>query len=94
MMLEPETDKILSVELTANLDIYRVSEHTLLVSRSGTIGNTIYVDDRIKDFALTEDALRVKPYDEINIVTQYFYFISEYGNKNIVTQYFYFHIRL
>ncbi|MBK8656769.1 MAG: restriction endonuclease subunit S [Haliscomenobacter sp.] len=83
MMLEPDTDKILSEHLTSNLPIYRVREHTLLVSRSGTIGNTIYVDDRLKDFAITEDALRVKPYDEKNIGLIYFYFTSEYGNGTI-----------
>lgn len=83
MMLEPDTDKILSEHLTANLPIYRVQEHTLLVSRSGTIGNTIYVDDRLKDFAITEDALRVKPFDEKIIGLLYFYFTSEYGNGTI-----------
>lgn len=83
MMLEPETDKILSEHLTSNLPIYRVQNHTLLVSRSGTIGNTIYVDDRLKGFAITEDALRVKPFHERNIGFLYFYFISEYGNGTI-----------
>lgn len=83
MMLEPDTDKILSEHLTVNLPIYRVQEHSLLVSRSGTIGNTIYVDDRLKDFAITEDALRVKPFDEKNIGLLYFYFTSEYGNGTI-----------
>lgn len=83
MMLEPETSKILSTDLTTNLDIYRVTENTLLVSRSGTIGNTIYVDERIKDFALTEDALRVRPFDQKHIGFLYFYFISEYGNNTI-----------
>lgn len=83
MMLEPETDKILSEHLTSNLPIYRVQEHTLLVSRSGTIGNTIYVDDRLKDFAITEDALRVKPFDEKQIGLLYFYFTSDYGNGTI-----------
>jgi type I restriction enzyme S subunit len=83
MMLEPETDKILSEHLTTNLPIYRVLEHTLLVSRSGTIGNTIYVDDRLKDFAITEDALRVKPFDEKQIGILYFYFTSDYGNGTI-----------
>src|ERR1700754_4225063 len=83
MLLEPETDKILSYQLTPNLEIYKVSEPMLLVSRSGTIGNTIYVDNRIKDFALTEDALRVKPLDENHIGFLYFYFISEYGNNTI-----------
>lgn len=83
MTFEPDTEKYLSYQLTSNLDIYKVSENTLLVSRSGSIGNTIYVDSRIKDFALTEDALRVKPYDINNMGLLYFYFISEYGNDLI-----------
>jgi len=83
MLLEPDSDKILSFILTPNIEIYRVSEHTILVSRSGTIGNTIYVDDRIKNFALTEDALRVKPFDELKTGLLYFYFTSEYGNALI-----------
>lgn len=83
MMLEPDSEKYLSFELTPNLEIYRVSENTLLVSRSGSIGNTIYVDDRIKQYALTEDALRVKPYQSSDMGLLYFYFISEYGNDLI-----------
>ncbi len=83
MILEPDSDKILSEHLTTNLPIYRVQEHTLLVSRSGTIGNTIYVDDRLKDYAITEDALRVRPFDDRNIGLLYFYFTSEYGNGTI-----------
>ncbi|MBL0065787.1 MAG: hypothetical protein IPP38_12410 [Bacteroidetes bacterium] len=65
------------------MEIYRVEENTLLVSRSGSIGNTIYVDDRIKDFALTEDALRVKPFQSNDMGLLYFYFTSEYGNDLI-----------
>lgn len=83
MMLEPNSDKILSEQLTSNLSIYRVQEHTLLVSRSGTIGNTIYVDDRLKNFAITEDALRVKPFNKKNIGLLYFYLTSDYGNGAI-----------
>lgn len=83
MMLEPDSEKYLSFELTTNLGIYRVSENTLLVSRSGSIGNTIYVDERIKDYALTEDALRVKPNQSSDMGLLYFYFTSEYGNDLI-----------
>ncbi|NVN97382.1 restriction endonuclease subunit S, partial [Candidatus Nomurabacteria bacterium] len=64
-------------------EIYRVSENTLLVSRSGSIGNTIYVDERIKNFALTEDALRVKPFHAEDMGLLYFYFTSEFGNDLI-----------
>ncbi len=83
MMIEPDSDKYLSIHLTSNLEIYKVSENTLLVSRSGSIGNTIYVDKRLKNFAITEDALRVKPFDDHNMGLLYFYFTSEFGNDFI-----------
>ena len=83
MTLEPDSEKYLSLQLTTNLEIYKVEENTLLVSRSGSIGNTIYVDERIKDFALTEDALRVKPLHSSDMGLLYFYFTSEYGNDLI-----------
>lgn len=80
MMVDPVPEKFLSVELTMNLDIYRVDHNTLLVSRSGSIGNTIYVNDDLVGYAITEDALRVKPFDKTNIGLLYFYFLNEYGN--------------
>jgi len=80
MIIEPIPEKYLSTELTQNLDIYRVTDNTLLVSRSGTIGNTIYVNDDLVNLAITEDALRVSPYDSNLIGLLYFYFISDYGN--------------
>lgn len=80
MSIEPMTDKFLSIDLTQNLNIYKVTDNTLLVSRSGTIGNTIYVNDDLKRFAITEDALRVIPTDPKLIGLLYFYFISDYGN--------------
>lgn len=83
MMLEPDSEKYLSFQLTSNLSIYRVAENTLLVSRSGSIGNTIYVDDRIKHYALTEDALRVKPFQTGDMGLLYFYLTSDYGNDLI-----------
>jgi len=83
MMIEPASEKYLSTQLTSNIDIYSVSDNTLLVSRSGSIGNTIYLDNRLKDFAITEDALRVKPFENDEIGFLYFYFTSEYGNDLI-----------
>jgi len=80
MMIEPVPEKFLSIGLTQNLDIYRVKDNTLLVSRSGTIGNTIYVNKDLIQYAITEDALRVVPFDFKKIGLLYFYFLSEYGN--------------
>jgi type I restriction enzyme S subunit len=83
MMIEPIPEKFLSNDLTTNLDIYRVSENTLLISRSGTIGNIIYVCEELKKYAITEDALRVIPFDVYLLGFLYFYFISDYGNSLI-----------
>ncbi|HPQ28380.1 MAG TPA: hypothetical protein PLQ82_07850 [Desulfobacteraceae bacterium] len=80
MLLEPMPEKFLSIDLTQNLDIYKVTDNTLLVSRSGTIGNTTYVNDDLIKFAISEDALRVIPLDSTIIGLLYFYFISDYGN--------------
>jgi type I restriction enzyme, S subunit len=84
MMIEPAANKFLSIDLTKNLEIYRVSEHTLLVSRSGSIGNTMYVNKDLINYAITEDALRVKPFDEKQLGFLYFYFTNEYG-KGLIT---------
>lgn len=80
MMIEPVPEKFLSIDLTLNLDIYKVDYNTLLVSRSGTIGNTIYVNNDLINYAITEDALRVLPFHKKNIGLLYFYFLNEYGN--------------
>ncbi len=84
MMIEPIAQKFLSIEFTQNLDIYRVEENTLLVSRSGSVGNTIYVYDDLKKYAITEDALRVKPFNKEYVGLLYFYFTSNYG-KSLIT---------
>ncbi|HAL65046.1 MAG TPA: hypothetical protein DCP10_05720 [Bacteroidales bacterium] len=84
MIVEPKPEKFLSIELTENLEIYRVEKNSLLVSRSGSVGNTIYVNEDLLKYAITEDALRVKPFDEKNIGLIYFFFTSEYG-KNLIT---------
>ena len=83
MMLEPDSEKYISIQFTPNINVYKVKENTLLVSRSGSIGNTIYVDKVLREFAITEDALRVIPYENKNIGLLYFYFISEYGKSVI-----------
>jgi len=84
MMIEPIAEKFLSIELTQNLNIFRVEENSLLVSRSGSVGNTVFVYDDLLKYAITEDALRVKPFDKKNLGLLYFYFTSKYG-KSLIT---------
>jgi type I restriction enzyme S subunit len=84
MMVEPKAEKLLSTDLTTNLEIYRVEENSLLVSRSGSVGNTIFVYEDLIRYAITEDALRVKPFDKKYLGLLYFYFTSYYG-KSLIT---------
>jgi type I restriction enzyme S subunit len=84
MEYTPEPEKFLSKELTNNLNIYRVEEDWILVSRSGTIGNTVFTSKILTPFAITEDALRVKPYNKDEVGFLYFFISSDYGKDAIV----------
>jgi len=84
MEYSPQPEKYLSFLLTTNLNIYQVEEDWILVSRSGTIGNAVFTSKNLTKFAITEDALRVIPYDKQNIGFLYFYISSDYGKDLIV----------
>lgn len=84
MEYAPEPEKFLSIGLTQNLSIYRVEEDWILVSRSGTIGNTVFTSKNLTGFAITEDALRVIPNDKRQVGFLYFYISSNYGKDLIV----------
>lgn len=84
MEYSPEPEKYLSTLLTTNLNIYQVEEDWILVSRSGTIGNTVFTSKNLTRFAVTEDALRVIPYDKNKTGFLYFFITSNYGRDSIV----------
>jgi type I restriction enzyme S subunit len=84
MEYSPEPEKYLSFLLTTNLNIYQVEEDWILVSRSGTIGNAVFTSNNLTKFAITEDALRVIPYDKHIVGFLYFYISSDYGKDLIV----------
>ena len=84
MEYAPQPEKFLSIALTQNLPIYRVEEDWILVSRSGTIGNTVFTAKNLTRFAITEDALRVIPNDKNQVGFLYFYITSDYGKDLIV----------
>ena len=57
--LRPERGKFLSRKHTPKLDQLIIQPWMVLVSRSGTIGNTSLASPRMADWALSEDAIRI-----------------------------------
>jgi type I restriction enzyme, S subunit len=55
-----------------------IPEGWLLVSRSGTVGNVIYVNERLTHCAITEDAIRIEP-TQIEAGYLYAFLASRYG---------------
>jgi type I restriction enzyme S subunit len=58
-------NKFISKKLTKQLDTYFVEEGWTLISRSGTVGNAVIVTSDLTDYAVTEDAIRVVPAEEM-----------------------------
>lgn len=69
----------LSRALTPKLDRLIVSEGTILVSCSGTIGNVAYVGADMDGMAVSQHAIRVIAHDEDNIGPLYVYLQSDIG---------------
>ena len=83
---ETVDNKYVSIETSKNLDDYIVEENTILISRSGTIGNLSLVDKNIAGFAVTEHAIRIEVNDFIYLGLVYTFLNSEIGQKIIKGQ--------
>jgi type I restriction enzyme S subunit len=75
--LEPKN--YLSKVLTKNLERLQVPEGTILISRSGTIGNTVVCTKDYEDAAVSEHAIRVNPSDDSHLGVLYAFLQSEPG---------------
>ena len=58
---QPKAKNHISKALTGNLDQLIVAQGTILVSRSGTIGNVAICTDKLHGIAISEHAIRVIP---------------------------------
>jgi type I restriction enzyme S subunit len=56
--INPQPVKFLS-SIAEDLEPYKVSKGTILISRSGTIGNTTYVSETLSRFLVSEHAIRL-----------------------------------
>jgi len=75
--LEPKN--YLSKELTRNLERLLVSEGTILISCSGTIGNVVMCSKDYNNVAVSQHAIRVNALDEADMGFLYAYLQSEPG---------------
>lgn len=83
---EAADNKYVSTSTSKKLEDYIVKENTILISRSGTIGNISLVDKNINNCAVTEHAIRIVLNDTNFIGLVYTFLNSEVGQKIIKGQ--------
>ena len=86
-MLKPDFNslKFISKKLTKNLNGYLLKEGWVLISRSGTVGNTAYVNKDFENKAASEHIIRVVP--KGNYKSGYLYsFLSSKFGYSLMTQ--------
>ncbi len=76
--------KLISKKKTKNLESYALKEGWTLITRSGSIGNTAFVNENFIGKAASDDIIRVCPKD-IPAGFLYAYLSSKYGNT-LLTQ--------
>ena len=86
-MLKPDFNslKFISKKLTKNLDSYLLKEGWILISRSGTVGNTAYVNKDIENKAASEHIIRVVAKGHYKSGYLYSFLSSKFG-YSLMTQ--------
>lgn len=79
LQLEPTDYTYISEKLTQDLESYIVHQGWTLITRSGTVGRTAFVSQDLDGAAVTEDAIRVIPSDQIHPGYLYAFLASSYG---------------
>lgn len=77
--------KYVSSKNTANLDDSLIHPNWILISRSGTIGNTVFSNKNFINKAASEHIIRVVPNNEMKPGTLYAFLASKYG-YSLMTQ--------
>jgi len=79
MEARPQPALFLSKTQTTNLSFYIVQKGTILMSKSGTVGNICLVDKRMDGWAVTVDTLRIIPKDNELLGLVYCYLQNPLG---------------
>ena len=79
----PRSSKMISRSQVCKMPSLSLERGWILVSRAGTIGNTMYVDKQLCGNIISEDVLRVVPNSSLPSGYIYAYLTSKYGAQNI-----------
>ncbi|PLK44982.1 methylation-associated defense system restriction endonuclease subunit S MAD5 [Emticicia sp. TH156] len=77
--------KYISLKYTKNLDDFLLQKDWILVSRSGTVGNTVYTNDDFVGKAASEHIIRIVPNSKLYSGYLYAFLTSKYG-YSLMTQ--------
>ncbi len=81
----PKTEKRISRLTKCDISKLRLEEDTLLLTRSGTIGNVSFVSETLKDKIFSDDVIRVKFKQEYDLGYAYAFLKSTTGSKVLQT---------
>lgn len=79
----PSSNKLISKKQVASNSELKIEKDWILVTRAGTIGNIIYVDNQVAPQVVSEDVLRIVPKKDSYSGYIYAFLCSEYGKKMI-----------
>ena len=81
----PKVDKRISKLTDCDMEELRLKDHTLLLTRSGTIGNVGYVSDSLKGKVFSDDVIRVSFKQDYDLGYCYAFLKSKDGSKVLQT---------
>lgn len=84
----PASAKQISQRQFQQMPELKIERNTILVTRAGTIGNTMITDNHLSKKAVSEDVLRIVPNDTIQPGYLYAFLTSSIGSK-LITLYTY-----
>lgn len=79
----PDSEKCLSSKKTANIEALMIKEGTILLPRSGTIGNVAWAHAGHAQKLASEHVIRITPNDILRAGYVYAFLASKYGKKLI-----------
>lgn len=79
--LKPNPEKFISMATKYNLKELRLKKNTVLLTRSGTIGDVGYVSRTFDEKIFSDDVIRIKTVGEFDAGYLYAYLKSTVGNK-------------
>lgn len=81
----PKADKWISALTKCDMNELRLKQNTLLLTRSGTIGNISFVSKTLENKVYSDDVIRVTFKDEVDLGYVYTYLKHKIGNKILTT---------